>query len=162
MRDDADPTAPLAPVPPARGAIPYLVAKGASDAIAFYQRAFGAELLFRLDDPAGAVMHAELKVGPAHFMLTEERAQHGALSPRTIGGSGTTVTVYVPDVDAVVARAVKAGATPTMPLENQFWGDRAGGLTDPFGHQWMVATRLEEPSPQEIERRAKAMFSKGA
>jgi PhnB protein len=152
----------VAPVPPARGALPYLTAKGASDAIRFYQEMFGAELEFRIDDPAGAVMHAELSVGPCHFMLTEERPEHGSLGPKTIGGSPVTLVVYVPDVDAVVAKALKAGATATMPLENQFWGDRAGGLSDPFGHQWMVATQIEELTPQEVTRRSQEMFSKGA
>jgi uncharacterized protein YbaA (DUF1428 family)/uncharacterized glyoxalase superfamily protein PhnB len=112
-------------VPESRGATPYLVVKGASDAIAFYQRIFGAELLFRLDEPGGGVMHAELQVGPARFMLTEERPQQGTLSPRTLGGSGSGATLYVPDADAVVERAVKAGAQLQMPVQDQFWGDRA-------------------------------------
>ena len=158
---DAAPTGQVTPVPPARGATPYLVVKGASDAIAFYRQVFGAELIFRLDDPAGAVMHAELHVGPARFMLTEERPQFGSRSPLTIGGSASTAVIYVPDADAVLAAALKAGATATMPLENQFWGDRAGGITDPFGHEWMIATHIEDPSPQEIERRAKEMFAAG-
>ena len=151
-------------VPPVRGALPYLTIKGASDAIAFYQRVFGAEVVFRLDDPAGAVMHAELKVGPAHFMLTEEKPQYGALGPAAIGGSPVTVTLYFPDVDAVFARAMQSGAKTTMPLADQFWGDRAGGFTDPFGHHWMVASQVEEPSADEVKRRANEMFSamKGA
>jgi len=151
----------IARVPPSHGATPYLVVKGAADAIAFYQRVFGAELLFRLDDPSGAVMHSELQVGPARFMLTEERPQHGSLSPLTIGGSGSCATVYVSDADAVFERALKAGAKVMMPVQDQFWGDRMGGITDPFGHRWMIATHIEEPSPEEIQRRAKAMFAAG-
>ena len=162
MPNDAKSPPAVAPVPPARGALPYLTAKGASDAIAFYQQVFGAELQFRIDDPSGAVMHAELSVGPAHFMITEERPQYGSLGPKTIGGSPVTLVVYVADADAVVAKALKAGATPTMPVENQFWGDRAGGVVDPFGHHWMVATQIEELTPQEVTRRSRALFSKGA
>ena len=150
---------PVTPVPEPRGALPYLVVKGASDAISFYERAFGAEVLFRLDAPGGHVMHAELQVGPAHFMLTEEQPQYGALSPATLGGSSTTAVIYVPDADAVFERALKAGAKAVMPMADQFWGDRAGNIVDPFGHQWMIATHTEDPSPQEIERRAKAMFA---
>ena len=153
------PAKPVTPVPESRGAMPYLVIKGASDAIAFYQRVFGAELQFRLDAPNGCVMHAELHVGPARFMLTEEQPQYGALSPATLGGSGTTAVIYVPDVDAVFERALKAGAQATMPVADQFWGDRAGNIVDPFGHRWMIATHIEDPSPEEIERRAKALFA---
>ena len=148
-------------VPEARGATPYLVVKGAADAIAYYQRVFGAELLFRLDDPSGAVMHAELQVGPARFMLTEERPQHGALGPLTLGGSGSGATLYVPDADAVIERAVKGGAKVLMPVQDQFWGDRCGNIVDPFGHLWFVSTHIEDPTPQEIERRARALFATG-
>jgi PhnB protein len=162
MPNDAKSPPAVSPVPPARGALPYLTAKGASEAIAFYQQVFGAEQCFRIDDPDGAVMHAELAVGPAHFMITEERPQYGSLGPKTIGGSAVTLVVYVPDVDAVVAKALKAGATPTMPVENQFWGDRAGGVVDPYGHQWMVATQVEALTPEEVTRRSQAMFSRGA
>jgi uncharacterized glyoxalase superfamily protein PhnB len=150
------------PVPESRGATPYLIVKGASDAIAFYQRVFGAEQVFRLDAPDGGVMHAELHVGPARFMLTEERPQHGALSPTSLGGSGSSATLYVPDVDATVDRAVKAGAKLTMPVMDQFWGDRCGNIVDPFGHQWFVATHIEDPTPEEIRKRVKEMFAKGA
>lgn len=149
-------------VPASHGATPYLVVRGAGDAIAYYQRIFGAELLFRLDDPTGAVMHAELQVGPAHFMLTEERPQHGALSPLTLGGSSSSATVYVNDADAVIERALKAGASVIMPVGNQFWGDRSGAITDPFGHQWFVSTHIEDPTPQEIKQRAQKMFAAGA
>lgn len=144
-------------VPESRGATPYLVVKGAPEAIAFYERVFGATLVARLDAPDGSVRHAEMAVGPAQFMLTEERPDLGSLSPRTVGGSSTSVVVYVPDADATVERAVQAGATVTMPVANQFWGDRAGTVVDPFGHQWLVATHLEDPSPDEIRRRFEAM-----
>jgi uncharacterized glyoxalase superfamily protein PhnB len=155
----ASSTAKVVSVPESRGATPYLVVKGAADAIAFYERVFGAGLLFRLNDPSGGVMHAELQVGPARFMLTEERPEYGSLSPQTVGGSGSSATIYVPDADAVFERAVKEGSKVTMPMANQFWGDRAGGIIDPFGHRWLIATHIEDPSPQEIERRAKEMFA---
>jgi uncharacterized glyoxalase superfamily protein PhnB len=152
----------VAPVPEAHGATPYLIVKGAADAIRFYEQVFGAQLVMRVDAPDGSVMHAELKVGPARFMLTEERPQHHSLSPLTLGGSGSMATVHVPDVDAVMARAVAAGARLTMPVENQFWGDRCGNIVDPFGHGWFVATHIEDPSPEEIRRRAQALFASGA
>jgi uncharacterized glyoxalase superfamily protein PhnB len=149
----ADKSNPVTAVPEAHGAIPYLVVKGASDAIGFYQRVFGATVVTRLDVPDGGVMHAELKVGPARFMLTEERPQHHALSPLTLGGSGSSAVVYVPDADTTVQRAVAAGSRVTMPVQDQFWGDRCGTIVDPFGHQWFISTHLEDPSPQEVERR---------
>jgi uncharacterized glyoxalase superfamily protein PhnB len=151
----------VTPVPESRGATPYLIVKGAADAIGFYQRVFGAELLMRLNAPDGSVMHAELKVGPAHFMLTEERPEYRALSPQAIGGSASSAIVYVEDADAAVQRALDAGSQIIMPLADQFWGDRSAGIVDPFGHHWMVATHIEDPSPEEIQRRAQAMFAKG-
>jgi len=160
--ETAMPTPQKVPAVPApRGAIPYLTIKGATDAIGFYQRVFGAELTTRLDSPDGSVMHAELAVGGATFMLGEEQPDYQALGPATLGGSGTTVIVYVPDADATVQRAVAAGAKLTMPVQDQFWGDRSGSLTDPFGHRWMVATHIEDPSPEEVKRRLQAMFEQG-
>lgn len=147
-------------VPPAIGGIPYLTIRGAADAIAFYQRVFGAQVVIRLDDPKGSgVVHCQLQVGPASFMLTEERPQMGALSPLTIGGSSTMVTLYFPDCDAVIQRALDAGAKPQMPLMDQFWGDRAGGIVDPFGHQWLIATHKEEPTPAQLAERFQALVS---
>ena len=144
------------PVPDPQGAIPYLVIKGAGDAIAFYQRVFDAQVAARLDMPDG-VMHAELKVGPSRFMLTEERAQHGELGPIGRGGSSSYAVLFVPDADATVARAVAAGAKPGMPVTDQFWGDRSGTITDPFGHRWFISTHKEDVSPEEIQRRLQAM-----
>lgn len=146
------------PVPPCNGAIPYLVVRGAGDAIAYYQRALGAQLVFKLDAPDGSVMHAEMKVGEARFMLSEERPQYGALSPLSLGGTSTTAVVYVPDVDAQVAAAVAAGARIGMPVADQFWGDRSGQFTDPFGHQWMLSTHIEDPTPEQMHERLQAMF----
>lgn len=149
------------PVPAAYGAIPYLTIRGASEAIAFYQRVFGAEVVIRLDDPSGSVVHCELQVGPARFMLTEERPQMGALSPLTVGGSSTTVTFYVPDCDKIVERALAAGAKAQMPLMDQFWGDRAGGIVDPFGHSWLIATHKEDLTPQQLQERFQAAMAAG-
>jgi len=149
----------LQAVPPARGAIPYLVIKNAAEAITFYQKVFGADVVIRLDAPDGKPMHAELKVGPASFMLTEERPEYGALSPLTIGGSASTSTLYVPDVDTVVAGALASGAQSLMPVQDQFWGDRSGCFTDPFGHKWMVSTHLEDPSLDQLKQRMAAMFA---
>jgi uncharacterized glyoxalase superfamily protein PhnB len=145
-------------VPPAQGATPYLVVKGAADAIGYYQRVFGAELVTRLDMPDSSVMHAEMKVGGARFMLTEERLQYNARSPLTLGGTASSAAFYVPDVDAVVQRAVDNGATVTMPVGDQFWGDRSGHVVDPFGHQWFIATHLEDVSPEQLAQRMKAML----
>jgi uncharacterized glyoxalase superfamily protein PhnB len=146
-------------VPPSTGATPYLVVKGAADAIGWYQRIFGAQLAFKMDAPDGSVMHSELTVGPARFMLTEERLEHGSRSPKTLGGSATTQIVYVPDADAVYNAALDAGATAGMPMGDQFWGDRSGSLTDPFGHQWFISTHKEDPTPEEIQRRVQAMYA---
>jgi uncharacterized glyoxalase superfamily protein PhnB len=155
--------APKVPaVPQQNGATPYLIVKGAPDAIAFYQRVFGAELKLRLDGPDGSVMHAELQIGPARFMLSEEQPQWGSLSPLSIGGSATSAVVYVPDVDTVFERAVAAGAKATMPVADQFWGDRSGHVVDPFGHQWFISTHIEDPSPDELQRRMAKMFEQGA
>lgn len=145
-------------VPPATGATPYLVVKGAADAIGYYQRVFGAELVTRLDAPDGSVMHAQMKIGPSNFMLTEERPQYNALGPLTRGGTSSSAAFYVPDVDAVVQRAVDNGATVTMPVANQFWGDRSGHVVDPFGHQWFIGTHLEDLSEAQLQQRMKAMM----
>ena len=156
-QQQARPSVPA--VPPSTGATPYLVVKGAGDAIGWYQRIFGAQLAFKLDAPDGSVMHSELTVGPARFMLTEERLEHGSRSPKTLGGSATMQIVYVPDADAVYNAALAAGATAGMPMGDQFWGDRSGSLTDPFGHQWFISTHKEDPSPEEIQRRVQALYA---
>lgn len=150
------------PIPEGYGsAIPYLTIRGAAEAIAFYQAAFDATLLMRLNMPSGSVMHAEMRVGSALFMLSEENADWGTKSPSALGDTPVSLMIYVDDVDAFVARAVAAGATLTMPVSDQFYGDRAGCLADPFGHKWMFATHVEDPSEEEIARRAAELFGKG-
>ena len=142
---------------------PTFMCKDASKAIEFYKKALGATLVMNMPcQETGKVMHAELAVGPARFMLTEEQPQYGALSPKTLGGSASTAIVHVPNVDSVFERAVSSGSTVTMPLADQFWGDRSGAVTDPFGHKWMIATHIEDPSPDEIKRRVQKMFESGA
>lgn len=135
---------------------PYLIVKGAARAIDFYARAFGAKELFRMAQPDGRVGHAELQIGDSRVMLADEYPEIGAKSPQAYGGSAVTIHLYVPDVDAVVERAVAAGAQLTRPVADQFYGDRNGGVTDPFGHAWFVSTHVEDVSPEEIERRAAA------
>jgi PhnB protein len=137
---------------------PYLTIKGAARAIDFYRRAFGAEETMRLQAPDGSVMHAEIRIGSSVLMLHDEAPQWQALSPQTLGGSPCSLMLYVEDVDACVQRAVGAGATLTMAVADQFYGDRAGALKDPFGHKWHIATHVEDVPEEEIRRRAAKLF----
>jgi PhnB protein len=150
------------PIPDGYGsAIPYLTIRGADKAIEFYQAAFGATLALRLNMPSGTVMHAEMRVGSALFMLSEENADWGTRSPSALGDTPVSMMIYVEDVDALVERAVAAGATLARPVADQFYGDRSGSLVDPFGHKWMFATHIEDPTEEEIARRAAELFGKG-
>ena len=135
---------------------PYLIVSGASDAIAFYKKALGAQEVMRLADPGGKVHHAEIKIGDSCIMLADEHPELQALSPKTIGGSPVSLHVYVEDVDAAVDRAVKAGAKLVRPVADQFYGDRTGGVEDPFGYRWFIATHKEDLTIDEIRRRAAA------
>jgi len=147
-------------VPPGYHTVtPYLVVRGASDAIAFYGKAFGAKERMRMAAPDGTVMHAELKIGDSMIMLGDEMPQMGATAPQTIGGTAVQVFLYVKNVDEWVARAAAAGATVAMPPTNMFWGDRYAKLADPFGHQWSLATHVEDVSPKEMGRRFAAEMS---
>lgn len=137
---------------------PYLCVDGAEAAIDFYGKVFGATERMRLPMPNGKLGHAEVQIGDGVLMLSDEDPDWGALAPGTVGGTPVTVSVYVEDVDAVHAAALEAGATETMPVKDQFYGDRSGGFVDPFGHKWMVATHIEDVSPEEIERRMQAEF----
>jgi PhnB protein len=139
-----------------RSVTPYLIVRGAARALEFYAKAFGAKELFRMAQPDGKVGHAELELGDSRVMLADEHPEVGARSPETVGGTPVMILLYVEDVDATVARAVAAGAQLTRPVVNQFYGDRTGGLTDPFGHHWTVATHVEDVSPDELRRRAAA------
>ena len=135
---------------------PYLIIDGAAAAIDFYKQIFGATERMRMDAPGGKVGHAELLIGGSLIMLADEFPGMGARCPQTIGGSPVMLHLYVEDVDAIVARAIAAGAKATHPVETQFYGDRSGGLVDPFGHLWHIATHVEDVSPEEMQRRAAA------
>jgi PhnB protein len=139
-------------------ATPYLVTANADQAIEFYKKAFGASELSRLPFPDGRVMHAEIMIGNSPIMLSDECPDWGALSPLTRGGTTVSIVLYVEDVDAVVNRAIAAGAKAMMPVTDQFWGDRMGTVIDPFGHKWSIATHIEDVSPEEMRTRAKALF----
>jgi uncharacterized glyoxalase superfamily protein PhnB len=139
---------------------PYLVAKGAPQAIEFYKKVFGAQEKYRLSGPDGkSILHAELLIGDSHFFLTEEMPEMGSLGPTSTGGSPVTLYVYFDDVDAVFNRAVEAGAQVKMQLADMFWGDRYGVITDPFGHVWSLATHKEDLTPEEVNQRAQKLFS---
>jgi PhnB protein len=133
-----------------RAATPYLCVKGAAKAIDFYVRAFGAKEHMRMQQPDGRIGHAEVRIGAAPIMLADEFPEMELRSPQSLGGS----PVNIEDVDALVKRAVDAGATLTRPVADQFYGDRLGSLTDPFGHSWSFSTRIEDLSAEEIRRRA--------
>jgi PhnB protein len=139
-----------------RTATPYLIVKGAADAIEFYKRAFGATEMLRMADPQGRVGHAEIKIGDSVIMLADEHPAMGYRGPRALGGSSVSILLYLEDVDSVFERAVKAGAKALRPVANQFYGDRSGTLEDPFGHVWTIATHVEDVPPAELQRRAEA------
>jgi PhnB protein len=133
---------------------PYLCIDGAAQAIEFYTDVFGATERMRMPSPDGKIGHAELTIGNSVVMLSDEWPDMQALSPRTIGGTPVTLSVYVPDVDATFDKAVTAGAKQLRAVENQFYGDRSGQFEDPFGHRWNVMTHVEDVSPDEMQRRA--------
>ena len=137
--------------------IPSLTVDGAAAAIDFYTRAFGARERARMEGPGGTIAHAELEIGGSVVMLADPFPQSGCRPPKELGGTSAAVMLYVEDADATVQQAVEAGAEVTMPVENQFWGDRYGKLRDPFGHEWQVATHVEDVPPEEMEERMKEM-----
>ena len=145
-----------------RTATPYLIIKGAAEAIEFYKRAFGATELLRMADPQGRVGHAEIKIGDSVIMLADEHPAMGYRGPRSLGGSSVSILLYLEDVDGVFERAVKAGATAQRPVADQFYGDRSGTLEDPFGHVWTVATHVEDVPAEEMQRRAEAAMKSAA
>jgi len=136
---------------------PYLFARGAASAIEFYKNVFGAKEVLRMPGPGGRIMHAELRIGDSLVMLADENPQMGVPSPQTIGGTATSLHIYVEDVDTVVEKAVNAGAQLVRPVKDQFYGDRSGTLIDPFGHMWSVATHIEDVSAEELRKRVAAM-----
>lgn len=137
---------------------PYLCVKNGARAIDFYKKAFGAKESMRLGDPSGKIGHAEIKIGDAPIMLSDEFPDTGVRSPQSLGGSPVTIHLYTKDVDALAKRAIAAGAKVLRPVEDQFYGDRGGKLEDPFGHVWWIATHKEDVSPKEMKKRAAALL----
>jgi len=135
---------------------PHLVVNGASKAIEFYKKAFGAEEIRRVPTPDGkSLLHADLKIGDSHVFLVDEFPAMDCRGPQAIGGTPVTIHMFVEDVDAAFGKAVAAGAQVKMPLSDMFWGDRYGVLADPFGHSWSIATHKEDVTPEEIGKRAR-------
>jgi PhnB protein len=154
---------PAKPIPEGfHTASPSLTIDGAAEAIEFYRRAFGATERMRMPMPDGKIGHAELEIGDSVIMLNDPFPQSAVKSPKELGGTTVSVVLYVEDVDSVVQDAIDAGATVTMPVEDQFWGDRFGTVSDPFGHHWGIATHKEDLTPEELaERGREAMASMG-
>ena len=140
---------------------PYINVKNAGAAIEFYKKAFDAKEVGRITMPDGTIGHAEIEIGDSKFWLAEENAQWGNVSPQTLGGSPVALCLYVEDVDAIFAKALKEGAKVTgeMEVKDQFYGDRAGSLTDPFGHKWSIMTHIEDVSFEEMQKRSNAMMA---
>lgn len=141
--------------------IPYLSITGAAGAIDFYTQVLDAKERMRMPGPDGTIGHAELEIGESVIMLADESPDFGNRSPKSLGGSPVSIMVYVEDVDATFAKALGAGATETQPLEDKFYGDRAGSFEDPWGHQWHVASHIEDVSPEEMDRRAAEFMGGG-
>ena len=139
---------------------PYLTVKDAPRAIDFYKQAFGAQVRGTHYSPDGKIMNADLKIGDSILMLAEEFPGMGAKSPLALGDSPVTIHLYVEDVDKLFNQAIAAGAKAVMPVMDQFWGDRFGMVTDPFGHRWSIGTHKEDLTPAEIEKRGRAAFEK--
>ena len=134
---------------------PHLIVAGASAAIDWYKKAFGATEEARLAAPDGKLMHGRIRIGGAAVMLVDEMPHCNAIGPKTLKGSPVTIHLYVPDVDAFLAKAGKAGGTVVAPAQDMFWGDRYGVVVDPFGHQWSVATHVRDVAPDELEEAMK-------
>jgi uncharacterized glyoxalase superfamily protein PhnB len=141
---------------------PALVVRDAPKAIDFYKEAFGAQEITRMPGPDGKIMHAEIKIGDSVIMLGEENPDWGALSPLSTKGSPGSLHIYVDDADAVYDKALRAGAKVRMPLEDAFWGDRYGKVTDPFGHEWGIATRQKDLTPEQMQKAGEEWMAKFA
>jgi PhnB protein len=143
------------PIPPGYHTVtPYLITKGAGDAIEFYKKAFGATETFRMTLPDGKTIgHAEIKIGTSPVMLADEAPDRGFRSPKSYGGTPLSLLLYVENADAVFEQAVAAGAEVLSPLENKFYGDRMGTIADPFGHHWTIGTHVEDVSEEEMRKR---------
>jgi uncharacterized glyoxalase superfamily protein PhnB len=154
------PTKSVQRIPPDMHALtPHIICAGAAKAIDFYKAAFGAVEKARLPGPDGRLMHAAVQIGDSTLMLVDEMPEFGAKSPKALNGSPVTLHLYVADADATMAQAVAAGAKVTMPVAEQFWGDRYGQLEDPFGHKWSVATHVRDVAPEEMKKAMQQMAS---
>ena len=134
-------------------ATPYLIIRNAAAALEFYKKALGAREVVRHPMPDGTIAHAEIQIGSSRIMVGEESPEQGFKSPQTLGGSGSGILLYVEDADAWFKRAVDAGGKVLRPVADQFYGDRTGTFTDPYGHVWTISTHIEDVSPEEMERR---------
>jgi PhnB protein len=134
---------------------PYLAVADATEAIEFYQRAFGAKERSRMPGPDGKIAHAELQIGDAVLMLSDPFPQSSTKPPKELGGTSCSIFVYVDNIDELFQQAIDAGATSTMDPDDMFWGDRFGSLMDPFGHSWSIATHVEDVPPEELEKRSR-------
>jgi PhnB protein len=137
--------------------IPYLYIDGAGAALEFYKKALGAKVELSMPRPDGKIMHAEMRIGDSVVMLADENEELKAFGPHHYGGVAGSLMVYLPDVDATFNQAVAAGATIERPLADQFYGDRTGGIVDPFGHHWYLATHVRDVGPEEIKQAMAAM-----
>jgi PhnB protein len=154
--------APKSPPAGYHSVTPAIIVRGAADAIDFYKRAFGAEEVHRMAGSDGKIMHAEIRIGDSVVMLGDENPEWGLSSPLSTGVPTGSLHLYVDDADAAVERAIRAGATVSQPVDDAFWGDRYGKVADPFGHQWGIATRMKDLSPDEMQRAAEAFMSQMA
>ena len=139
---------------------PSLVVNNSKEAIEFYTKAFGAKEIYQMPTPDGKTMHAMIQIGDSFVMMSDEFPQMGARSPTTVGGTSTTIHLYVEDADKTYDQAIQAGAKPTMPMMDAFWGDRYGSLIDPFGHSWGIATHKKDMSPEEMHKAAEEFIAK--
>jgi len=154
-------TSKVKPIPEGYHSVtPHLVASDAAGAIEFYKKAFGATEIIRHADPGGKIRNAEVKIGDSMIMLADEFPEMGVVSPRSLGGSPVSFYLYVKDVDQVHRQALAAGGEEIYPVTDKFYGDRSGGVKDPFGHSWYIATHVEDVSPEELQRRAQAQAAK--
>ena len=159
----ASPRKRVSPIPKGNHSVtPGLAVRNADQAIEFYKKALGAKEKARMPGPDGKIMHADIVIGDSHVMLGEENPQMNNPSPQSLNGSPISLYVYVRDADKVFSQAVKAGATVAMPMMDQFWGDRAGMITDPFGHKWWLATHKRDLSPKEMKKAAEEFFAQQA
>jgi PhnB protein len=154
---------PVKPIPDGYHTVtPYLIVNDAAAAIEFYKKAFGAREECRFLGPEGKVVHAEISIGGARIMLGEECPVMGSRSPTSLGGTASGLMLYVEDVDSLFQQALTTGGKETRPVKNQFYGDRSGTLTDPFGHVWTIGTHVEDVAPEECMRRFEELLKSGA